>query len=212
MKLSKTALLVLGIGVFILGFAILFVLYSGQSGEQEQLASSLATTQGLLPQLIAEKGDLNEQVAFWEDELNKARVALSMSEGRFPKTVESIEYDETIFRLADETDLFIDMLTASEPSEEKVKGTDISYDVSTFEVTLFNAETAPISADSFEAYIDETLDKVLEFVHLVAVTPDFGVAAIKVVAIDGLEPPEEVTDVEDGPETTVELTIYGFPR
>ena len=42
MKLSKTALLVLGIGIFILGFAFLFVLYSGQSGEQEQLTGSLA--------------------------------------------------------------------------------------------------------------------------------------------------------------------------
>ena len=87
MKVSKTALLVLGIGIFILGFAVLFVIYSGQLGEREQLNNSLTKTQGLLPELIAEKEDLVGQLAQWEDELDKARLALSQSEGRFPKSV-----------------------------------------------------------------------------------------------------------------------------
>jgi len=212
MKLSKTAFLVLGIGIFILGFAILFVLYSGQSGEQEQLSGRLATTQGLLPELIAEKEDLAAQLAQWEGELDKAMLALGKSEGRFPKSVESIEYDEVIFKLAEQSGLRIIALTASEPSGEKVKDTDITYAVSTFTVQLENVESPPSTAGEFEIYIDETVDKVLEFIHLVATTPDFGVATIKVVAIDGLEPPEETEGEDAGPEATLELAIYGFPR
>ena len=212
MKISKTALLVLGIGVFILGFAVLFVLYSGQSGEQEGLSSKLVTTQGLLPELIAEKEDLVGQLAQWEDELDKARLALSQSEGRFPKSVESIEYDETLFKLADESDLRIVELTASEPAKEVLKGTDIAYNITIVAVVLENVETPPTSAGDFEVYIDQTVDKVLEFVHLVAVTPDFNVANITVVAVDGLEPPEELEGGEEGPEATIELVIYGFPR
>jgi hypothetical protein len=212
MKISKTALIVLGIGIFVIVFATLFVLYSGQSGERAQLNTSLTKTQGLLPELIAEKEDLTGQLAQWEGELAKARVALSKSEGRFPKSVESIEYDETIFKLAEQSGLLIIELTASEPSEEKVKGTDITYDITIITVVLENAESPPGTAGDFEVYIDETVDKVLEFIHLVVTTPDFGVATIKVVSISGLEPPEELEGGETGPEATLELAIYGFPR
>ena len=212
MKLSKTAFLVLGIGIFILGFAILFVLYSGQSGEQEQLNSSLDAAQGLLPEIIAEKGDLAGQLARWEGELDKARAALSKSEARFPKSVESIEYDEVIFKLAEQSGLLIIELTASEPAEEGVKGTEIIYAVTTVEVVVWNIDSPPSTAGAFEVYIDETVDKVLEFIHLVVTTPDFNVATFKVASIEGLEPPEELEGDETSPEATLELAIYGFPR
>jgi cell division protein FtsB len=212
MKISKTALIVLGIGVFIIVFATLFVMYSGQSGEQEQLNATLTKAQGVLPELLAEKEDLESQVAQWESELDKAMVALSQSQGRFPKSVESIEYDEVLFKLAEQSGLMIIEITASEPSKETVKGTDITYDVTICEVIVENAESPPGNAGDFEVYIDETVDKVLEFIHLVVTTPDFGVATIKVVSIDGLEPPEELEEGEEGPEALLELAIYGFPR
>ena len=212
MKVSKTALTVLGIGVFVIVFATLFVLYSGQSGEREQLNASLTKAQGVLPELIAEKEDLESQLAQWKGELDKAMVALSKSQGRFPKSVESIEYDEVLFKLAEQSGLMIVEITASEPSEEVVKGTDITYDVSTFEVLVENAESPPATAGEFEVYIDETVDKVIEFIHLVVTTPDFNVATITVASIEGLEPPEELEENEEGPLATLELAIYGFPR
>jgi hypothetical protein len=212
MKVSKTALIVLGIGVFIIVFATLFVLYSGQSGEREQLNAKLTKAQGVLPELIAEKEDLESQLAQWEDELDKAMLALSQSEGRFPKSVESIEYDEVIFKLAEQSGLMIIEVTASEPSKETVKGTEITYDVTTLEVKVRNAESPPTSAGQFEVYIDETVDKVLEFIHLVVTTPDFGVATVKVAAIEDLEPPEELEGDEEGPVALLTLAIYGFPR
>jgi hypothetical protein len=212
MKISKTALVVLGIGIFILVFAIIFVMYSGQNGEQEQLNNRLATTQGLLPGLIAEKEDLAGQMAQWEDELDKARVALDKSEARFPKSAESIEYDEVIFKLASDCDLLVFELTVSEPDREPVKGTDIAYDVRAFTAVLRNADSPPGNASDYEIYIDQTVEKVLDFIHLVVTTPDFGVTTVQVVAIDGLDPPEEIEGNETGPEATVELAIYGFPR
>jgi hypothetical protein len=212
MKLSRTASLVLGIGIFIIVFATLLVLYSGQSGEREQLNVSLTKAQSVLPELSAEKEDLESQLTQWQDELDKAMVALSKSEGRFPKSVESIEYDEVLFKLADQSGLMIIEITASEPSQEPVKGTDITYDVTTCEVIVRNAESPPATAGQFEVYIDNTVDKVLEFIHLVVNTPDFGAATIKVVSIDGLEPPEELEENEEVPEATLNIAIYGFPR
>jgi hypothetical protein len=212
MKISKTALIVLGIGIFILAFAIIFFLYSGQNGEREQLNNRLATTQALLPGLIAEKEDVAGQLAQQQADIDKASAALDKSEARFPKSAESIEYDETIFKLAEQSGLLIVELSASEPTKEGVKGTDISYNVSTFTVVLWNADSAPGNAADYELYINQTVDKVLNFVHLVATTPDFGVATIRVVSIDGLEPPEKLEGNETGPEATLEVAVYGLPR
>jgi hypothetical protein len=212
MKISKTALVVLGIGIFILVFAILFVMYSGQNGEQEQLNNRLATTQGLLPGLVTEKEDLAGQLAQQQAELDKASAALDKSEARFPKSAESIEYDEVLFKLAGECDLLVTELTASEPVKEGVKGTDISYNVCTFTAVVQNADSPPGNAADFEVYIDQTVGKVLDFIHLVATTPDFDVATVRVVSIDNLEPPEEIEGGETGPKATLELAIYGLPR
>jgi hypothetical protein len=212
MKISKTALIVLGIGIFILAFAIIFFLYSGQNGEREQLNNRLATTQALLPGLIAEKEDVAGQLAQQQADIDKASAALDKSEARFPKSAESIEYDETIFKLAEQSGLLIVELSTSEPTQEGVKGTDISYNVSTFTVVLWNADSAPGNAADYELYINQTVDKVLNFVHLVATTPDFGVATIRVVSIDGLEPPEKLEGNETGPEATLEVAVYGLPR
>jgi hypothetical protein len=212
MKISKTALIVLGIGVFILAFAIIFVMYSGQNGEQEQLNNRLSSTQGLLPGLITEKGDLADQLAQQQDEVDKAKAALDKIEAQFPKSAESIEYDEVLFKLAEECDLTIVELTASEPASEGVKGTDITYDIRTFTAVVHNADSPPGNAADFELYIDETVQKVLDFIHLVVTTPDFGVATVQLVSINGLEPPEEIKGDETGPEATLQLAIYGFPR
>ncbi len=212
MKISKTALIVLGIGIFILAFAILFFLYSGQSSEQGQLNNRLTTTQALLPGLIAEKENVTSQLAQQQDVLNKASAALDKSEAQFPKSAESVKYDEAIFKLANQSGLLITELTASEPVKEGVKGTDVTYDVSTFTVVLQNADSPPGNAADFELYIDQTVQKVLNFVHLVATTPDFSVATIRVVSIDNLEPPEELQGNEKGPEATLGIAIYGLSR
>jgi hypothetical protein len=221
MKISKTALLVLGVGIFIIGFAALFTLYSGQSGEQVLLNKDLAASQSLLPQLIAEKEDFTGQLAQWQGELDKAMLALSKSEGRFPKSVESIEYDEVIFKLAADCDLMIMELSAFEPYDEKVEDTDIVYSVVAAEVKVQNTELPPRTVGDYELYVNDTVDKMLEFIHLIAASEEFNISTIRLVAIENLEPPEAEalegaeTDAarrELAPEATIQLLIYGFPR
>jgi hypothetical protein len=217
MKLSKTALLVLGIGVFIIAFATLFSISSGQKGEQAQISDNLATAQSLLPKLIAEREDLEGQLANWESEVAEATSSLSKSEARYPKTVESIENDETLFLMADECDLLIRELTASEPADKEVKSEevediDITYAVTTFEVVVRSKESPPSTAGDFELYIDEFLANVLDFIHIIATSEEFNIGTINLVTIENLEPPEEVEEGGTGPEATIDLIIYGFPR
>jgi len=221
MKISKTALLVLGVGIFIIGFATLFTLYSGQSGEQVLLNNNLATSQGFLPELLAEKDDLAGQLAQWEGELDKAMLELSQSEGRYPKSVESIEYDEVMFKFAADCDLMIMELSAFEPYNEDVEDTDIVYSVGAAEVKVQNNELPPRTVGDYEVYSDETVVKVLEFVHLLAASEEFNISTIRLVTIENLDAPDletlegaetDAAKRDIAPEATIQLLIYGFPR
>ena len=55
MKLSKTALWILGIGVFIIASAVLIMLYAGRSGDAERLEDNLLVTQALLTKFTADR-------------------------------------------------------------------------------------------------------------------------------------------------------------
>jgi hypothetical protein len=221
MKISKTALIVLGVGIFIIGFAALFTVFLGQSGEQEVLNQELVSAQSLLPKLTAEKEDLESQLTQWKGELDKAMLALSKSEGRFPKSVESIEYDEVMFKLAADCDLMIMELSAFEPYDEDIEDTDIVYSVGAAEVKVQNTELPPRTVGDYEVYADETVDKVLEFIHLLAVSGEFNISTIRLVNIENLEAPDPETlegaetDAarrELAPQATIQLLIYAYPR
>jgi hypothetical protein len=212
MKLSKTALLVLGIGIFVIAFAALFSISSGQKGEQAKLSDNLTTAQNLLPKLIAERQDLEDQVAQWESEVAKAESALNESEARYPKSVESIEFDETLFLMADECDLRIIELNASEPADQDEKEADITYAVTTLEVMVRSKESPPSTAGDFEMYIDETVDNMLELINVIATSEEFNISTVEIVDIEDLEPPEEVEENEVGPQATIKTIMYGYPR
>jgi len=221
MKISKTALLVLGVGIFIIGFAALFSLYLGQTGEQGGLNENLASAQSLLPKLIAERDDLEGQVSQWEGELAKATAALNSSEAKYPKSVESIECDEVFFSFAYDCDLMIMELSAFEPYDEDVEDTDIAYSVGAAEVKVQNNELPPKILGDYEQYIDDTVDKMLAFIHLIAASGEFDISTIRLVNIENLGPPEEgalegsETDAarrEVAPQATIQILIYAFPR
>jgi hypothetical protein len=225
MRLSKTAWLVLGIGIFIIAFAAMYSINSGQSGEQEQLNDGLAKNQALLPNLIAEREDLESQLAEWEKKVAEVTVLLDQSKGRFPHSVESVDYDAILFRIADDCDLQVTKLTVSEPGSTKVplkldgkKVEDIVYDTTTLEVKVRSKESPPNSAGDFETYIDDTMDNMLDFINDIVTSDEFNVCAIEVVDMKKLEPPdaEDLEDADDAarwgwaPEATIKLIIYGY--
>jgi hypothetical protein len=174
-----------------------------------------------LPKLVAEREDLEGQVAQWEEKVAEVTSSFNKSEARFPKSVESIEYDETLFKIADDCDLQVVELTALEPKNEKVKDTDIIYTTTTLEVKVWSKESPPGTVGEFETYIDETVANMLKFINAIATGEEFNVGTIELVAMENLEPPEEedLAAAEDeaarwdmAPAATVQLIIYGFPR
>ncbi len=202
MRLSKIAWLILGIGIFVIAFGILFVGYSRLSGEQETAQKELSAAQALLPQLISEREDWTNQLDQLVDQSLQVDSALNKSMAKFPQAVESIEYDEELIMIAHACDLEIASLTASEPLEKEVEG--IIYTITTFKVEVISGY--PLPDPLTKAYIDETIANMLTFINAIVTDDYFTTATIEQVNIESPQPEEE----GEKPSATITLIIYSY--
>ena len=186
MKLSKTALWILGIGFFIITSAVLVMLHSGQSGDVEQLEDNLAVTQTVLTTLTSEREDLDSLLTQLYDQLDEAEAAYSQSQANFPEAVMSIEHDEELFLIADDYNLEVMSLTASEPRENKVEG--IPFDNTVFEIEVRGE-----------------VSNILSFINNVTTGGYFDSATVELVNMEVPEPDEDKT-----PTAVIKLIIYSY--
>ncbi len=209
LRLSRTGWLILGIGIFVLAFGSLYFLYSRQGDEEEQLNDSLSEAQATLPKVISEKEDWESQLTQLESQLTQleSQVAQAMSllaqrKMLFPESVESIEYDERLFQIADGSGLEIAILTASEPGDEtvEVEVEDIEVEGITYSVTSFvvnvkaKALELPLETEEeLQNYINVTVDNILTFITTIVADNDFTTATVELVNINI---PESLTDEE----------------
>ena len=178
MKLSKKVWLIVVVVIFAVALGVLFSIYSGQNGERAQLNDRLSGAQTLLPGLT------NNREAK-EDELTQAESLLEAGQAQFPESVESIEYDDDLFEIADDCNVDITSLTASPPTSKKV-GT-VTYSVSSFKVV-----------------VDGGIDDILEFIYAIRTGDDFQLpwsAEVNSVNIN--------IDVSKS-KAAISLNIYGY--
>jgi len=175
MKLSKKVWLIVGIGVFVIIIAVLYVVYFQQVEERDQLSQKLAQAEALLPGLIAEKSDLEDQLTF-------ATSSLETNQAKFPESVQSIEYGEYIFEIADRCNLTLASLSFPKPNELKVG--PVTYSV----VSL----TLPVSG---------RLVDIFEFIDILRTDARFASTRVKSVNLNVA-----------GGSATIAVDIYGYKR
>jgi hypothetical protein len=176
MKLSKKVLLIVVIVIFAVALGVLFSIYSGQNGERAQLNERLSLSQTLLPGLID-----NRETQ--EDELTQAESLLAANQAQFPESVESIEYGDDLFEIADDCNVSLTALTASKPAGKTV-GT-VTYSISSFTVVVHGS-----------------IDNILEFIYALRTGDDFQ-----------LPWSAEVNSVKanvSGGSANINLVIYGY--
>ena len=228
MKLGKTSWYVLGIGILIIAAIGLFMLYQQESQEQEWLNEELAAAQTEVPKLASERANLESTLTELEDNLAQAISKLKTAKAVFPALVESIEYDEQLFKFAKDNELDIFIVTATEPGDNivpvEVEDEDIEIEDVTYFVTYFNVEvkgqvpeTVFGTEEGHKAYIDNTVDDILNFINTIATHRDFTTATMETVAIFIPEPltEEELAELEEMteaevPSATINLVIYGY--
>jgi len=226
MRLSKTVWIILGVAIFIIGFAVLYMMYSRQGAEQEQLKSKIATNQATLVKLVKEKESWQSQLVKLQNELaqrqsalTEANLVLSQAQTGWPTSAESIEYDEKLFEIADAWNLEITVVTAAEPKEKKVEG--ITFTVASFTVDVRGKtpekEKTPKEEKEYRDYLYKTVDDILAFVHTIVNDKAFASAGIELVNMQVPQPltkeelaEKEQLDEDDIPKARITLTIYTY--
>jgi hypothetical protein len=176
MKLSKKVLLIVIVVVFAAALGVLFSIYSGQNGEKAELSERLSRAQTLLPGLFS-----NRETK--EDELTQAESLLATSQAQFPESVESIEYGDDLYEIADDCNVGLVKLTASKPASQTVGS--VTYSVSTFTVV-----------------VQGSIDSIMEFIYALRTGDDFQLpwsADINSVKAD-----------VSGGSANIKLAIYGY--
>jgi len=113
MKLSKKIWLILGAVILVAALVSVCVVYFRQAGERDGLNERLSRAQTLLPGLIKQKDDL-------EDQLTSATSLFNTSQAKFPEVLESIEYGEYLFEIADDCNVNLASLKFPKPAGTKV--------------------------------------------------------------------------------------------
>ena len=189
MKLSKTAWLILGIGIFVIALGSLYMVYSRQGSEEEQLSNSLLAAQQTLSRLTSERADSESTLTKMEDKLAQAELLLHKAKAKFPGLVESTDYAERLFNIADGCDLAVTEFTSLEPADQTAEAKDVTYFVTSFSVK-----------------VEGEVTDILDFINAIATSEYFTTATIELVDMDI---PEEETEEEE-PSASIGLVIYGY--
>jgi hypothetical protein len=108
---------------------------------------------------------------------------LAASEAQFPESVESIEYGDDLFEIADDYNVSLTSLTASKPRSQTIGA--VTYSISSFVVVVHGS-----------------IENILDFIYAIRTGDDFQ-----------LPWSAEVTSVKtgvSGGSATVNLVIYGY--
>ena len=173
MKINSRVGLIVIIVVIVAALAGLYTVYSRQAAERSQLNERLDTAQTLQAGLTASKTDL-------EGQLGQAQSSLNASQAQFPASVESIEYGENIFEIAERCNLQLGSLSFPRPTSRTVGS--VTYSV----VSL----SLPVSG---------TLENIFKFIDMIRTDPRFASTQVNSVNL-------EVA----GGSAAIAVDIYGY--
>jgi len=176
MKLTRTVGLIIVVVILAVVIGVLVSIYSGQAAERNELSERMSRAQTLLPGLMKQRENL-------EDQLTQAEALLNANQAQFPESVESIEYDDDLFQIADECNVAITRISSSKPTSKGAEG--VTYSVSTFGVD-----------------VNGNIEDILEFIYAIRTGDGFRLpwsADVKSIKLNCA-----------GPTASINLDIYAY--
>ena len=124
LKISKTTLFLLMIGIFLVLLASLGMAYGGQRKEQSQVNQELSLAQLMLAkyspdELSSQQKDLESQLAQIESKVQATKAQLNRS-------MENFQIADTLFMLAEASDVEVIEISQSAPTTGEVEGNTFS--------------------------------------------------------------------------------------
>jgi hypothetical protein len=219
MRLSKTTLIILAVVVFVAAAGILYMMYSRQLSEQENLKSQISTNQATLTKLVMERENVQAQLTKVEEQLvqkkkdlDVAILSLNTTKAGWPKEAESIEYDKKLFELAKGWDLQIMVVQTGETGSQNAQG--VTFRTNTYNVSINSVRTTEEieTASGYEEYLYEEVGNILGFITSTVNDEYFATASIDLVnlSIPALLTDDDYVAGEIYPSPTSNITVTVF--
>ena len=198
MKFTKISLLIIGAGILIAVFVILYLSYSQYVNQREALSQTIEAAQNQISKISAEKRPLEPQVTQLEQKIADLKSSYNKARGEFPDvSIQSIEYDEELSTLAEDCAITLTHLTATDSTVSQEGST-------TYIATDFTVEVKG----------DRT--NLLDFIHRVRQSAYFSTASINSLNLIEEATPTPTSTEETAPAplnySTLQmaLTVYRY--
>ena len=184
-RILQLVLLVLVV-VFVATAGFLYTANSSQVKKHTELTDTLNKDQATYNNGLAQEAALQKTAADLASQLAAAKAALANS--HFRSSAESIEYDNILYSLADDSKLQITSLNASSPTNVQEQNT--TYQVTTFSLTVEGLSPDGIFSSPADdtAYIAAVVSNILTFENKIVTDADFDTAIIPSVNITETAP------------------------
>ena len=143
LKLSKTSLLILSAGIFIVVLGTLGVTRSGQMKEKETLSENLSSTSTRLENI--EVSNLKVQLTELQEQLQESQEQLTEAKDRLRQTVISVDVTDKLYEIAEYYDVTITIM-----------GTTV--------IQQMNFSGVNCSVISLNAQVEGTLSAIIDFI------------------------------------------------
>jgi hypothetical protein len=169
--------------------------YQNQTDKRQEAEDELEVVQDTMLMLLSQRGAMEatldekeNELIQWEDSINQlneqlaqSEVDLSQIQQQIPVSAESIEYDEILFSYAEENDIELFAITASEIGDADIEG--VNYGTVTFGMGIRGE-----------------MEDILNFINTIVTSDDFKTATLTPVGITIPDPldDEEIYNLEQG--------------
>jgi hypothetical protein len=141
MKITRTWVISLLVISFIIGAAVLGVMYRNAYNEKKQAqqmvdlsemqqSALMKQNEQLNAQLVeaaAEVDSWNDKIALLQLDLEQAAQSLEQTQSKFPAAAESIEYDEALMALAEASNVSVRIIAATETDKAGLSSKDFTF-------------------------------------------------------------------------------------
>lgn len=186
LKLSKTSMLILSAGIFIVVLASLGLTRSQQVQEQTKLDEELSITEVRLSNV--QIAQLLQQQAELQAQIDESTIQLTEAKNRLRQTVESIDVTDEFFSIAHDCDVLINNISTTTITTEELEGVNCSL----------------IAIDSL---VTSDVSNLIDFV--ISLNTDYTTGVVKSVQISIPETSEESEGCER-PSAVVRMVVYSY--
>jgi len=193
MKVNRNTLIILGIGILIVVFVVLYMAYSRYVSQRDALLATVDASQNKFSLVSGEKRTLEPQLTQLQQKIADLNASFAKAKGEFPGvSIQSIEYEEEFSKLAEDSSVAVTKLTATDSST--LREGNVTYIVTDFSVEVRGSRT-----------------NLLDFIHRVSISKYLGTASINTLKLEEEPVPTPTPGFEPEPPpvnfTTLTLTI-----